>query len=267
VSYSLDGVRWKSLGRVNAGNWKDFTVHIPLSSWEDLQNVQFMVAALPSLSERPPVYLDGMELRVDAPLSISETASAAASAANDLVDSATDTITMLGSKIASLFATDTPAAITPETAPSSSPTPALKAKKRMLQFTVSGSALPVSSRLPWQDKDTQDGTASTTRTNTPQVSRSDDGRSFIVSGGCSKDFATVITYRNDSDYRDNPRNALANVATPCENGRYTFNLGSLPDSTQGGTYYLLIGEQSATGTWTPASALLPITIQPVEVDQ
>lgn len=208
-----------------------------------------------------------MELRVDAPLSISETASAATAAANDMVDSAADAITALGSQIASLFNTDTPPQPAPAVEPAPAPAPAPKTKKRVLQFSISGASLPISSHLPWQDKLAQEGIASTTHTNMPEVNRSDDGRSFIVSGGCSKDFATVITYRNETDYRDNPRNALANVATPCENGRYTFNLGGLPDSTQGGTYYLLIGEQNATGTWAPASALLPITIQPIEVEE
>lgn len=266
VSYSLDGVRWHSLGRVNAHNWKDFTVHIPLTSWEDLQNVQIMVAALPSLSERPAVYLDGMELRAESDPSLSEAASAAVSVAGDVVDSAADAITALGSKLASLFDDDPAPAPTTVVATPTTPAPA-RSKHRVLQFHISGASIPIPSHLPWQDADLQEGLASTTQSVMPAVTRSDDGRSFIVSGSCGAAFATIITYRNENDYRDNPRDALANVATPCESGHYTFNLGGLPDSTQGGTYYLLVGQQSATGTWTPSSALLPITIEPVEVEE
>lgn len=268
VSYSLDGVRWRSLGKVNAQNWKHFTVHIPLASWDDLQNVQIMVAALPSLSERPPVYLDAMELRVQTNASLSETATAAVAAANDVVSSAADAVSSLGSSIASLFSsTSTEQQSATLAAPVAPATPLPKATRRVLQFTISGASLPTQSHVPWQESDSHDAIASSTNTIMPSVTRSDDGRSFIVSGSCSKDFATIITYRNESDYRDNPRDSIANVATPCDSGHYTFNLGSLPDSTQGGTYYLLVGEQSATGTWTPSSALLPITIQPVEVEE
>lgn len=262
VSYSLDGVRWHSIGRVNATNWRDFTVSVPLSSWQDLRDVQIMVAALPSLTDRPSAYLDGMELRVETDPTLAESASAAVGAAGDLLDSAVDAVLSL------LPGRDEPTSPEFASAPvAPEPAPAPKAKKRVLQFTVRGTPLPTSSRLPWQTEDAQDEIASTTLTVIPDIARSDDGRSFIVSGSCSSAYAVVIAYPEADDYREHPRNALVNVATPCESGHYTFNLGLLPDSTRSGTLYLLIGAQGETGTWTPASALIPITIDPIEIEQ
>lgn len=280
VSYSLDGVRWTSIGRVNAQNWKDFTVRVPLASWDDLKDVQIMIAALPSLSTRPPVFLDGLELRVENDPTLAENAAAAASLAGGVLDSALDVVSGIGDSIASLItgdATDTPVdqpSAQPEAAPDitvapapTPETPAPKRMRRMLQFSVRGSAVPASTRLPWQEKEVQDRLASTTQSAVPSITRSDDGRSYIVSGSCSDKYAVIITYRNEGDYRDNPRSSLINSSTPCDAGHYAFNLGGLPDSTQGGTFYLLVGAQGETGTWTPASALIPITIEPTEVQE
>ncbi len=261
VSYSLDGVRWHSIGRVNATNWRDFTVSVPLSSWQDLRDVQIMVAALPSLTDRPSAYLDGMELRVETDPTLAESASAAVGAAGDLLDSAVDAVLSL------LPGRDAPAPA-PQTAPAAQPGPTTTpptppVHKRALQFSIHGAALPVPGRLPWQDSTT----SAPAMTEAPTISASEDGRSFTVSGSCSDAYAVVLTYRNEDDYRDNPRDALANIATPCTDDRYTFNLGALPDSTRGGTYYLLVGQQGETGTWTPISALLPISIAEIEIEQ
>lgn len=262
VSYSLDGVRWKSIGRVNASNWRDFTATIPLSSWDDLQNVQIMVSALPSLTDRPPVYLDAMELRVETDATFAESAAAAVGTASDVLDSAINAVLSLlpGEK-------EPAATVISVEPPAPQPAPIARTKKRVLQFTVHGEPVPAYTRLPWQNEDVRDNLASTTQTSVPDIARSDDGRSFIVSGSCSSAYAVVIAYPEADDYREHPRNALVNVATPCESGHYTFNLGLLPDSTRSGTLYLLIGAQGETGTWTPASALIPITIDPIEIEQ
>jgi hypothetical protein len=42
VSYSLDGIRWNSLGKVGMHNFRDYSVSIPITNWEDLKKIQIM---------------------------------------------------------------------------------------------------------------------------------------------------------------------------------------------------------------------------------
>jgi hypothetical protein len=65
VSYSVDGQTWISIGKVNVNNWKQFTVTLPVSNWNDLQNLQIRVEGIPTTQEIiPPIYLDGMFVEV-----------------------------------------------------------------------------------------------------------------------------------------------------------------------------------------------------------
>jgi hypothetical protein len=73
VSYSTDGQTWISIGKVNANNWQQFTITLPISSWVDLTNLQVRVEGIPTTENPvPPIYLDGMfvEVHYDVPPAI-----------------------------------------------------------------------------------------------------------------------------------------------------------------------------------------------------
>ncbi len=68
VKYSLDGSSWELLGLISDKNWRLFTVSLPVRTWEELKRLQIMIEGVPtSLSNKPPVLLDGMfiEARYD----------------------------------------------------------------------------------------------------------------------------------------------------------------------------------------------------------
>lgn len=63
LDYSLDGETWIPIQKVNPENWQDLTITLPISSWDDLKNVQVRVTQIPTLLDPVPhVYLDGMLL-------------------------------------------------------------------------------------------------------------------------------------------------------------------------------------------------------------
>lgn len=254
VSYSLDGVRWVSIGRVNAQNWKDFTVHIPLNSWDDLQNVQIMVAALPSLTDRPAVYLDGMELRVENDPTLSENTAAAASLASDVVTSALDAVSNLGSSLLDLVTPDAPPVQTPvaQAAPAASPVAPVKMKK--LAFALGSSA---TSTVVYGDANPLP---------MPEVSISADSMTLTVSGSCKLPYFVVATYRSPQDYVSHPRSFASNFADACTGGHFSYVVSHLPVDTAPGTYFLLLGEQGDDGPWHATTSLIPIIISSVEVD-
>jgi len=67
VLYTLDGTEWKSLGRVNAENWKDasFEINDPnINNWEDLSKIQISIQTLQTNGTPPVVYLDSAYLEV-----------------------------------------------------------------------------------------------------------------------------------------------------------------------------------------------------------
>jgi len=65
VSYSTDGQTWISIGKVSVTNWQEFTVTLPISDWNDLENLQIRVQGLPTTQDPiPPVYLEGMLVEV-----------------------------------------------------------------------------------------------------------------------------------------------------------------------------------------------------------
>jgi hypothetical protein len=67
VRYTLDGTTWHSLGTFDKEHVVPTTFSIPVppeTSWTNLSSFQISVRSSATLDGAPPVYLDGMELRV-----------------------------------------------------------------------------------------------------------------------------------------------------------------------------------------------------------
>lgn len=67
VFYTLDGVLWKSLGKVDEKSMKYRTFEIPTTattSWADLSRIQIKVQLLDKIDLTPAVYLDGIAMEV-----------------------------------------------------------------------------------------------------------------------------------------------------------------------------------------------------------
>ncbi len=65
VEYTLDGTTWKSLGVVGRSEWARASFDIPLEGWENLDNLQVALKALPTFDTPPVVYLDAMSIDVE----------------------------------------------------------------------------------------------------------------------------------------------------------------------------------------------------------
>jgi len=61
VSYSVNGTDWIELAKVSPENWQNLTVTVPVTTWEEKEQLQIKIAGIPtSLAEIPKVYLDGI---------------------------------------------------------------------------------------------------------------------------------------------------------------------------------------------------------------
>lgn len=93
---------------------------------------------------------------------------------------------------------------------------------------------------------------------TPEINN--ETGAITLSGACSSKYFVVLVYKNATDYADNAGSYILNKAFTCENGTFSYAINSLPRNLPDGSYYILIGEQGETGTWTPASQLTEITL-------
>ncbi len=64
VFINTGGEDWISVGTVGYDNWKNYTISLPIYSWQDVANLQIEIRSLPTLDALPVVYLDGMVLEV-----------------------------------------------------------------------------------------------------------------------------------------------------------------------------------------------------------
>lgn len=65
VRYSVDGENWQSLGMIGETNWQNARFPVPLTTWNDIKNLQITILSLPVSDVAPIVYLDGVVLTVD----------------------------------------------------------------------------------------------------------------------------------------------------------------------------------------------------------
>ncbi|MDP2856134.1 MAG: hypothetical protein Q8N90_03400, partial [bacterium] len=65
ISYTLDGSNWNQLAKINFDNWQNLEMEIPITSWDDLVNLQISIQTLPTVDSLPDIYLDGLWLEVE----------------------------------------------------------------------------------------------------------------------------------------------------------------------------------------------------------
>jgi hypothetical protein len=84
VSYSVDGMTWVQLGKIDLSDWQNFTVSVPVQNWSDLQKLQIKVSDIPTtLTQLPQVFLDGMF--VEAQYVVSPSSASSTNAVSDSV--------------------------------------------------------------------------------------------------------------------------------------------------------------------------------------
>jgi hypothetical protein len=263
VSYTFDGVRWHKVGRVNPSNWNNFSVEIPTTSWDELQNLQIMVMPLPSLTERPGIYLDAVELEIESDLTFTETALEAGAAALSAVDSVADAVSNLASVFTAVSAPEAPRAEVSYTQKKEAPVERALVKK--LSYRIAGSPVETTQNLPWYEDDVRDMYILKDKLPDPRYELSGDGMTLTVSGECRSPYFVLLTYRGTDDYIERPQTFASNYAGSCSGGTFSYTMSHLPIDTPRDVYYLLIGEQGDRGPWIPVTNLLPIEISTVEV--
>ncbi|HEY1733579.1 MAG TPA: hypothetical protein VGG23_03950 [Acidimicrobiales bacterium] len=203
---------------------------MPISSWGDLDRLQIMISTLPTVEQKPDIYLDGMYAEVSYDRTLAEALSDTLADAADALDSVID-------PDATPAAPKPPAAVTP-----AAPPPPLVITTKEMTVSLDGPATARPGSRP------------------VAVAPSGDGMSLTVSGTCSRKYFVILVYRNPSDYRDAPSSFVANQAEECPGGTFSYDTSSLSPDIRSGDYYLLTADEDDTGPWSPASDIYPITV-------
>lgn len=241
VSYSFDGVRWYAAGRMTRENANSFSMQVPAEMWSELENLQIMAAPLPVSSERPDIFLESVELKVEADLTIAEMAADGAAAVGGVIGEVLGVVDTLEETALGLL---TPTQ--PVMQPNLPPPPV---KKKALLFELAGDAIAAegAGKAP------------------PEVDISVDGLTLRVDGSCVDSYYVILTYRSIEDFVEKPRSFVSNYADECRGADFHSAMKHLPVGTEPGVYYLVVGTQGDEGSWRPVSSLLPIRISETEV--
>ena len=123
-------------------------------------------------------------------------------------------------------------------------------------FTLSGASIPAVTDVQHSDGTVTKVTASTVVT--PVVNNTDG--TFTIGGACSEAYYVVLLFKNATDYAESPSSYIVNRAYPCVGGTFTYSVSQLPYALPDGNYYLMVGQEGTSGSWTPETALTEITI-------
>ena len=267
VSYSLDGTNWQDLEQVREDNWQNFSVTIPVSSWDDINKLQIQLG--PSLSaDAPTIYLDSMWLEIDYSQSLSgilqDGANAALNAMSDLSDAVDSAANALTNLLPSGTTPIQPQNSSDRNASSIASAPLPPVHRHTFQINGGTIAADVSSSpqwLPANDIKSYAAQLAAQGGARPTVTPVDQN-TFRISGTCSLYYYTVLLFANKTDYEINPAAAVYNVAAPCMSGSFdeTLSDADFPPNLAPGTYYLMVANQGKTGPWEPYPAFYPVVI-------
>jgi hypothetical protein len=195
----------------------------------------------------------------DATTSVDISVSGATATSTPLVDSTT---TPSSDVVAQSIDATTPPPVDPTTPPDPQPVAvsvpiAELAPKPAYAFALTGTTIP--SKIQFKDTD---GKVVQEQAVTATLSPTVDNTTgeVTVSGTCTNVYFVVLLFKNKTDYADDPSSYLVNRAYPCVNGTYSYSISDLPYNLVNGTYYLMVGQEGKTGTWSPITELSEITI-------
>lgn len=244
ISYTTDGTNWTTAGTVSAGNFAGYSIVIPVSSWDDLKNLEIKIETLPTVASKPDVYLESIALNVSYNGAISDLVSQGVDAVNNAANAAADAINAI---------------VQPNT-PAVPPPPVMKWIKKM-SFDFSASQIASVKNLPWYPSDFSKNAVKHPFDAKLSLQKSSDASSLVVSGTCNAPNYVVLIYRGPTDYINSPASFLYNAASPCDgNGKFSFDISKVSVSIPDGSYYLLVGSEGGAGTWVPISPIVPISI-------
>jgi hypothetical protein len=243
VSYSLDGIRWTAIGRVNKSNWKNYSVAIPVNSWDEVKRLQIMVSVLPTIDEKPDIYLDSMSMRAEYSQTVAELAAQGFNAVTNAVDS------LIGDDNGPENAFDIIA-----DAPKGPQQVEIRTKK--LQFSSPSRTISVM-HDKFDDEGRVIGKVPSKKIN---ISSAEQSATMNVSGSCDKKYVVILTYRNENDYIRKPHASVVNRAVECVGKTFTFDFSALSPETRDGPQYLVVAEQGESGMWDVVSDVFPINI-------
>lgn len=244
IQYTLDGENWIELGRITAYNWNDLSFKIPISSVDQINQLQISLISLPTADSAATIYLDSLWLEA-------ETDSAVIELAGNILETILETLTLQN------LTNDS------EVAPSPEPKETKPVKIKEYNFDIGGSE-KVDDELEWYThEDIRKLEKTSKQDRNIDISTKDGSKSLVVSGSCKDKFYVVLLYRNREDYSKNPSSAVYNSAFECD-GAINHRLET--ENLTGGDYWLLIGEQGDAGTWIPVSDLRKISLEVKEVE-
>ncbi len=247
ISYTTDGTNWTPAGTVSQGNFIGYSIVVPVSSWDDLKNLQVKVETLPTVSGKPDVYLESVSLNVNYNGALSDFLSQGVDTVNNAANAAADAINAIVQPTVPV----TPAPPAP---------PEMKWIKKM-SFDFGANQIATRKDLPWYPSDISKARIKHPFDARLSLKKNIDASSLVVSGTCDAPNFVVLIYRNVDDYINRPASFLYNAANPCDaNGAFSFDISKLTTSIPDGSYYLLVGSEGSAGTWIPISPVVPITI-------
>ena len=138
----------------------------------------------------------------------------------------------------------------------------LKPKDKYV-FSIKGEKFSAKKIPSWKGDDRNNSKKSEGMINTEATLAIDEEENTLkISGSCSTAYFVILLYKEKEDYDINPASYILNRAYPCIDSRYDYSLSDLPKNLASTTttYYLLVGEQGETGSWSPISKLQAIDI-------
>lgn len=268
ISYSLDGTSWQDLGTTNEQNLRDFSVVVPIQSWEDLQNLQIRIDSPATASGHPGVFLDGVEVHIEYPTTFGGLVDDQVAAVAGVADAAMDFINGLAdATLAALtgeeLSENVPEVAVQEAVPAE---PVVRTEKRLV-FAVEGGPIRTERLLERYSAEMKSVAAQMEeRLQIPDISISDDGLTIDISGTCAKKYFVVLTFREPEDYAVRPQTFASNFADLCQAGQFSYSMKMLPLDTPENLYYLMFADQDEGEEWVPSSYQVPIGISHAEVE-
>lgn len=263
ITYTTDGKNWKSVGKVSESNWKNATVEIPVTSWDEINKLQIALTPLFS-ADAPTIYLDGMWLEVHHDISLLGVVNTGISAVSDATQSVAEAVgNLLDSAISAVADVINPQPKIEEKNVADVPqAPAPEPKKPEFHFDIGGD-IPVTAKImPWVRSNEQQENKKEAAPKISTLTPNPTSNAFTLSGACAKPYFVVLVFANKDDYTTDPSRAVINRAGACTGGSFSFVLKSSDFSSNlaDGTYYVIVGEQGMRESWQPTGAMFPIVI-------